>query len=80
MVRYADTREDAVRLVAEALELSEEERATAEASPDPEVGCCWLVVLADGRRFVAYTSLHITPALRGEVEPLGRIEGAGHVD
>lgn len=74
MLRYADTREDAIRLVAREMDLSEEERETAEASPDPEIDNCWLVVLRDGRRFVAYTSLHAIPALRDEVEPLGPVE------
>jgi len=74
MVRYADTREDAIRLVADEMKLSEEERTTAEASPDPTVDNCWLVVLADGRRFIGYTSLHQIPALRNEVEALGPVE------
>lgn len=74
MVRYADTREEAIRLVADEIELTEEQRATAEASPDPEVDNCWLVVLADGRRFIAYTSLHAIPTLRNEVEALGPVE------
>lgn len=74
MVRYADTREEAIRLVADEIELSEEERETAEASPDPEIDNCWLVVLQDGRRFIAYTSLHRIPALRDEVEEVGPIE------
>lgn len=70
-MRYADTAEDAIRLVRDDMGFDDEQVEGANASPDPEVHHCWLVVLADGDRFVAYTSGHHIPLLRGSVEELG---------
>lgn len=71
---YADTREEAIRLVGDELDLPDDVAETAEACPDPEIDNCWLVVLASGERYLAYTSGHRMPRLRNEVESLGRIE------
>jgi len=71
MNHYADTAKEAIRLVRDEMGFGDEEIEGANASPDPHVDHVWLVVLADGSRFVAYTSGHHVPALRGAVEELG---------
>jgi len=71
MRRYADTVSDAIRLVADEMGFDREDVEGANASPDPHVDHVWLVVLADGSRFIAYTSGHHVPALREAVEELG---------